>query len=286
MSKVKITTDSASDLNDLFKTLDIDTLPLFVNLGEKEYTDGIDIDNEVIFDYVSKTNILPKTAARGIEEFKTFFSKYTDEGYAVVHIAISSKISSTFQNATLAARELKNVYVVDGLSLSSGTGLLAALAADLRDEGKSAEEIVNTLNETVPYVQASFVIDTMDYLYKGGRCNGLAMLAGSFLSIHPSILLLDGELKVRKKYMGKIRKCVNEYVSDILKKYNSPKMNRVFITHSLSTPEIIDSVKNQLINFGFDEKNIIITVASATITSHCGKGTLGILFINQEKITL
>lgn len=286
MTKVKITTDSASDLNDLFDKLDIATLPLFVSLGEKEYTDGVNIDNDAIYDYVSKTNILPKTAARGIEEFKTFFSKFTDEGYSVVHITISSKISSTYQNATLAARELENVYVVDGLSLSSGTGLLVSLAADLRDEGKSAEEIVKIITATTPYVEASFVIDTMNYLYKGGRCNGLAMFAGSLLSIHPSIILIDGELKVRKKYMGNIKKCTTEYVNDILKKYSSPKMNRIFITHSNTDPIIIESVKAQLIKFGFEESNIYTTVSSATITSHCGKGTLGILFINQEKVTL
>lgn len=281
MKPVIITTDSASDLGELVNTRNIPTVPLFVTLGDADYLDGVDIDGPRIFEYVKEHGILPKTAARGEQEFYDFFKRYTDEGNAVVHIAISSQISAMCNNAQIAANRLSDVYVVDGKSLSSGTGLLTLLAADLRDEGIDAKTIAERVSARADKVQASFVVDTMEYLYKGGRCGGLAAFAATALKIRPSIYLEDGKLKVGKKYMGAIKKTFLSYVEDTLKRFDKPDKRRIFITHSFCEPDSVDAVHERLISHGFEEANIITSTASATICSHCGKGTLGILYINE-----
>ena len=281
VEKVKITTDSASDLNDLFKTRDIGEFPLYVMLGDKQYLDDIDIDPKMIFEYYEKNKALPKTAARSIEDFYDYFKSFTDEGYAVVHIAISSQISSTYDYALTAAKRLDNVYVIDGRTLSSATGLLALAAADLRDEGKDAKTIVEVIENRKNAVQASFMINTLEFLYKGGRCSGLAAVFGKAFSIRPALQLIDGNIKVSKKFMGSFEKNILKYVDFTFERYDCPDKTRIFITHTYADPEVVQSVREKLIERGFASENIIETIAGSTITSHCGKSTLGILYIND-----
>ena len=282
-TKVKITTDSASDLNDLFASRDIGEFSLYVTLGNKQYLDDIDIKPDMIYDYYAESGELPKTAARSIDDFYDYFKSFTDKGQSVVHIAISSQISSTYDYALAASKRLDNVYVVDGLSLSSGTGLLALAAADMRDEGIDAKTIAQTLENRKSAVQASFMINTLEFLYKGGRCSGLAAVFGKAFSIKPILQLIDGKITVVKKLMGNFGKNIIKYVDYTLERYNTPDKTRVFITHTSAAPEVVDAVRQKLIDFGFAPENIFETIAGSTITSHCGKSTLGILYINDRK---
>lgn len=278
---VKITTDSASDLNELFKSRDIGEFSLYVMLGEDQYLDDVDIKTTMIFDYYAKTGKLPTTAARSIEDFYEYFKSFTDAGYEVVHIAISSEISSTYNYAAAAAARLDGVYVVDGKSLSSGTGLLALAAADLRDNGDDAKTISAKIEARKSSVQASFIINTLEFLYKGGRCSGLSAFFGKAFSIKPSLQLIDGKITVARKYIGNFGKNLIKYIDATLEKYDTPDMTRIFITHTHADPNDVAAVKNKLIEYGFAPENIIETIAGSTITSHCGKSTLGILYIND-----
>lgn len=280
-TNVQITSDSASDLNDLFKTRNIGEMPLYVMLGETQYLDDIDIKPSQIFEYYENTKELPKTAARSIEDFYDFFKSYTDRNLSVVHIAISSQISATYEHALIAAQKLKNVYVVDGRSLSSGTGLLALAAADLRDNGLDAPHIVETIEARKKEVQASFMINTLDFLYKGGRCNGLSAFFGKAFSIKPTLQLINGNITVARKFLGNFNKNIIKYVDYTLQKYNRPDKTRVFITHTYADEAAVAAVRARLIEYGFAEDSIIETFAGSTITSHCGKSTLGILYIND-----
>ena len=277
---VKITTDSTADLNADFEKYDIGVLPLNVILDGESYLDGVSIVPEDIFRKYEEKKVLPKTAARSPEDFAEFFRSYTDCGHEVVHINISSKISMTHDNAMKAAKETKGVYVIDSLSLSSGTGLLVLYAAELAKKGLSAKEIAELVKKRVPFVQASFVVDTMEYLHKGGRCSSLARIAASVLKIKPTIEVRDGGMQVGKKYMGSFDKIITKYVEATLSEFNSPDLTRIFITHTSASPETVEKVKEKILEIApFVE--VKETFASSTITSHCGKGTLGILYIND-----
>lgn len=275
---VRITTDSTADLGQYFDGVGV--LPLGVNLGGESYLDGENIFPEDIFRVYNAKHILPKTAARSPEDFEEFFKKYLDAGDEVVHINLSSKISMTHENAATAAKRLSGVYVVDSLSLSSGTGLLVLYAKQLAQSGMAAKEIAQRVAERVPYVQASFVVDTMEYLHKGGRCSSLTRIAATVLRIKPTIFLKDGAMEVGRKYMGSFDKIITKYVQATLEQYNNPDYTRAFVTHSSAAPETVQLVKEKVKELA-PFKEVLETVAGSTITSHCGKGTLGILYIND-----
>ena len=278
---IKITCDSTADLDQEFKKREIDFLPLFVTLGDKNYFDGIDITPPDIFEFVKKNKILPKTAARSEEDFYTFFKSYVDQGYEVIHFNISNKFSASYAEAKKAADRLQGVYVVDSLNLSSGTGLLALYAKDLVDEGVlDAKTIYERCLERVPHVQASFVVDTMEYLYKGGRCSGVASFMASVLHIKPMILVRDGAMVVGKKYMGNFDKLILKYVHDTLDRFNTPDLTRIFITHTYASDQTVENVKEEILKIA-PFADVIATHAGCTVTSHCGKNTLGILYINK-----
>ena len=281
---VKITTDSTADLNADFEKYDIGVLPLNVILDGESHLDGETISPDDIYAKYAEKKILPKTAARSPEDFKAFFERYTSAGDEVVHINISSKISMTHENAAKAASEMKGVYVVDSLSLSSGTGLLVLYAAELAKKGLEGREIAELVRKRIPHVQTSFVVDTMDYLHKGGRCSSLARIAATVLRIKPTILMKDGAMEVGKKYMGSFDKVITKYVENTLAEFDSPDLTRIFITHTSASPETVNKVREKITEIApFAE--IKETIASSTITSHCGKGTLGILYINDgEKL--
>lgn len=280
---VKITSDSPADLNELFEKRNIPVVPLNVILDGVDRQDGVDIFPEDIFRAYDERGVLPKTAATSPELFKDFFLKQKEQyGCEIVHFSLSSKISANWRNACVAAEEVGGVYVVDSLSLSTGIGLLVLYACDLAEQGNlTAKEIYDKVVARVPAVQASFMVDTMEYLHKGGRCSGLTRLATTVLRIKPCIYVKDGEMGVGAKYTGSFAKNILKYVDNTLREFNTPDYTRIFVTHTYAEPEIVQSVIAEIKRLAPQFKEIYETKAGATITAHCGKGTLGILYIND-----
>lgn len=277
--KIAITAESTIDLpKELLEEFDIKTIPFSVILGENEFKDG-EITSADIFKFVEENKILPKTSAINQEQYKEFFESVLKNNDAVIHFCLSSKISSACSNAQAAASEMKNVFVVDTQSLSTGIALLAIYARKLVEQGLKAEEIYEKVSARVPHVQASFVVKKLDYLHKGGRCSSIALLGANLLHIRPEIILKDGKMISNKKYLGKMEKVISSYSKDVIKEYNTPDLDTAFVTYTTATPEMIENAKNALIERGF--KNIYETTAGATITSHCGENTLGILYLND-----
>ena len=277
--KIAISTESTLDIpKELQKEFDISVVPFTVILGDKSGFDG-DITPLEIFDYVDKTGILPKTAAVNEFQFDKHFTKLLQKYDAVIHISLSSGISCAYENAVKAASILQNVFVIDSESLSTGIALLAIYARKLADKGLKPEEIVEKVSNRVPDDQASFVINSLNYLYKGGRCSGLARFSAALFRIKPQILVKDGKMIPGKKYHGRNEACVEQYCADTLEEFNNPDLSLAFVTHSHATPEMVEIAKKALKKRGF--KRIIETTAQATITSHCGPKTLGILYIND-----
>ncbi len=279
MSKVKVTSDSISDLGRLFEERGIARLPIPILLGDREGPDGV-ITPDDIYAYFDQTKTTPKTSAITPEAYYEFFKEQTADGSEVVHFTISSEMSSCYRNACKAADECGGVYVVDSRNLSTGAGLLVLYADDLAKEGMSGAEIKRLVEARRSAVQASFVVDTMTFLYKGGRCSGIAAFVAGVLKIKPSITVSDGKMVVGKKYMGSIDKAIVKYVSDTLARYDRPDLKYVFVTHTSARPEVVETVKREILAVHPDA-NIIETIAGATVTSHCGKGTLGILYFND-----
>lgn len=281
MSKIKITCDSTCDLTrELYEKYDISVMPLAVNLGDDLYRDGVDIDGLTIFDYVAKTGILPKTSAVSIAEYTDFFKPWVDDGYEVIHINLSSGLSSCHQNACLAAEELGNIYVIDSLNLSSGSGHLAIAGAELAAQGLEAKEIAEKLNEMKQRLDVSFIIQELDYLHKGGRCSGVAAFGANLLKLRPCIEVVDGGMIVGKKYRGSTEKTIKEYIDGRLAGREDLQLNRIFLTHSHAPQEIVDKMLEYIKELQpFAE--VIETVAGSTITSHCGKACLGVLFFKK-----
>lgn len=279
---IKVTTDSTADLDYLFKSEDIPYLPLHVQLDGKNFYDGVDIFCDDIFKKYEEKKLLPKTAASGIEEYVEFFDNVKKNGAGeIVHISISGELSASYNNASAAAKEVGGVYVIDSRSLSTGVGLLVLKAVDLNKEGFSAAEIAEKVNALVPCVQASFVVDTMEFLHKGGRCSGLTALVANVLKIKPMLVLKGGKINVGQKYIGSLSKNITKYVEAIIKQYDTPDYRRIFITHTSCEPEIVEAVREKIREIAPQFKEIIETKAGATVTAHCGKGTLGILYINE-----
>lgn len=276
--KIAISIDSACDLpKEVIKENNIFCMPYFVTMGENEYRDGVNVTSADLFKFVKENGVLPKTGAPSAEMFKEYFSDILKSYDAVIHIGLSEKMTSAFANARIGAEELKNVYLIDSMSLSSGIALLALKCVEKVKQGKQPQQIVEELNALRPYVQASFLVDTLKYLHKGGRCSSLALIGATILMLKPQISVINGEMKVTKKYMGGINGCLKKYVEDMLKK-SSPDLSVAFVTHS-SPMEISSKICDRLREYGF--KQVYDVNASSTISSHCGPGTLGILFINQ-----
>lgn len=279
---VKITCDSSTDLTkELYEQLNVSVLPFTITLGDQVYTDTKDIDSEKIFKYVEQTKVLPKTSAINEFTFEEFFNEHNSKD-GLVFISISSRASSSYSNALNASKKFDNVHVVDSYSLSTGGGLLVLYACELRDQGLSAKEIAEKLNERKKHIQASFVIDKLDYLYKGGRCNAVQRFGANLLKLHPSILLRDGAMGVNKKYRGKMADCTTNYFKETLKDFNTPCLDYCFITYSSATEDMLNNAKAVVNEFG-KFKKVYVTKAGATITSHCGQNTIGLLYFNDGK---
>ena len=279
--KVIIASDSTCDLsNELIEQHGIVILPLTVSLGDEHYRDGVDIDPDRIYEHYEKTGKLPKTAAINGTEFKEFFEKLTADGSSVVMFTISAEMSSTYNNARLAAMEFEDVHVVDSRNLSTGGGLLVLAAADMAAEGKTAAEIAEACRELAPKVDASFVIDDLEFLYKGGRCSALAALGANLLSLKPCIGVKDGKMGVGKKYRGKFSITLKKYIDDQLKYIDEIEKKRVFVTHAGCDEAIVNACYEQVKSLGVFEE-VLLTRAGCTVSSHCGRNTLGVLFIRK-----
>jgi DegV family protein with EDD domain len=280
---VKIVSDSTCDLSpEITARFDIEIIPLVVTLGEKDGKDGVDVTPEDIYEYVKKTGKLSKTSAVNVAEYLEVFRKWRDKGYEIVHVNIGSGFSSCYQNACIAAEEAGGVYVVDSANLSSGQGHVVLWAADLAAQGLPAREIAEQCRAMTKRVEASFVVNTIDYLFKGGRCSALAALGANLLGIKPCIEVTDGKMLPGKKYRGNINKVIRNYAEDRLKDRNDIVQDRIFITHTKCDPEVIEQVKSLIKEFQPGIKEIFDTDAGATITTHCGPGTLGVLFVRKE----
>ncbi len=278
--KIRISAESTIDLpKELLDQYGISVIPFPVILGDKIGLDGV-ITPTVIFEYVDKTGVLPRTSAINEMQYQEYFESILKEGYdAVIHFSLSSGISSTCDHARAAAEQVKGAYVVDSKSLSTGIALEAIYASRLAKEGLTPEEIIEKVEKRIPYNQTSFVLATVDYLHKGGRCSSLAKLGAQLFRIRPQILMVDGKMGPGKKYMGKQLQCVESYAEDTLNQFNNPDKSLVFVTHSMATPDMVEICKKKLVERGFT--NILETTAGATISSHCGPKCIGILFFND-----
>lgn len=282
---VKIISDSTCDLSkDLIEKYNIGILPLHIVLGDAEYKDGEEIGPDEIYQWADANKTTPKTSAIAITDVMDAYEKWLKEFDEIIIFSISGKMSTTVNVMRMGAEELEmedRVFVVDSENLSTGGGLLVIEAAIMAQEGKTANEIVAFLNELKPRVRASFVVDTLTYLHRGGRCSGVAALAGSALKLHPKIVVEDGGMKPDKKYRGKMKKVILDYAKEMEPQLLEAKKDRVFITHSGCEAEVLENVQEYLESLHyFDE--ILITRAGGVISSHCGPGTLGVLFIENE----
>lgn len=279
---IKILSDSTCDLSqELIQRYDIGIIPLYVRLGDEEYLDGVNISPEEIYSWSDEHGETPKTAASSIADISEYLDPSGSDEYII--FTISSSMSANFNNARLAAEDLEmsdRVHVIDSANLSTGIGLLVVHAAELAKEGKSAKEIVDEIEDIKGKVRASFVIDTLAYLYRGGRCSGMAALAGTALKLHPRIAVSDGAMHPEKKYRGASKRYILDYVRDMEADLKNARPERVFVTHSGCDRSVIDSVEEYLNGLGvFNE--ILETRAGSVISSHCGPGTLGVLFIEK-----
>lgn len=282
--KIAITTETTADLTkELLERFDIKTIPLKVILGDKQYDDG-DLTNEEIFAYVEKTGVLPKTNAVNESEFDEFFENLLKEYDAVVHISLSSEISCTYQNAVSSAKKFEKVYVIDSRSLSTGVGMQAIYAREVAKKFDDPEKVVELVEARKDKVQASFIVERLDYLYKGGRCSGFQLLGANLLKLRPRIVVKDGKMSSDKKFRGSMDKAVRKYCQDCLNEFFNIDKSMAFITFPNATPEMIQAAREELESVGV--KNIFPTTAGGTITSHCGEHTLGILYYNDGLNTL
>lgn len=282
---VKIISDSTCDLSkDLLLKYDIDIIPLHILLGDKEYEDGMNITPDEIYKWSDENETTPKTSAPAFETVISRIQPYLEEDREIIIFTISEDMSTSANVMRMAADELdasEKVHVINSQNLSTGIGLLVVEAAIMAKEGLSASEIVKRIDALIPKVRASFVVDTLVFLHRGGRCSSVSALIGGALKLHPKIVVSNGKMSANQKYRGKIDKVILSYVKDMENELLKAKKNRVFITHSGCNEEIVNSVKEYLQSLNvFDE--ILETRAGGVISSHCGPGTLGVLFIEGE----
>jgi DegV family protein with EDD domain len=283
MENIKITADSICDLpKEYIAEHDIPLMPLIINMGETAAEDNGGIA-ERIYAFAEQTKLTPKTSARSVEEYKEFFLKHQAKHGFLIHFSISADLSASYQNALLASGEIKNVFVVDSRSLTTGTGLLIIYAVELLKEGLSAEQIIKKVTARIPEIQCSFLTKNLTYLHRGGRCSGLSRFLATTMAIRPQIVNKDGRLLPGKKYIGIYDLCLKKYVRDILTAFNNPDLSYCFITHTkMDNQKVVDEIRAQ-IKTKYNFEHIIETIASGTITSHCGQNTLGIIYFNKKE---
>ena len=282
--QIIISSDSTCDLSrELIQRYNIRILPMGISLGDEIFRDGIDITPDAIYAHAAETGQLPKTSAINMAEDADFFEELTHDGSAVIHFTISSAMSATYNNARMAAEDFENVYVVDAKNLSTGSGLLVLAAAEMAQQGMEAEEIAHKVSAMADYVDASFVVDNLEYLAKGGRCSAVAAFGANLLQLKPCIAVKNGAMGVSKKYRGKFEKVLPTYVADRLSNSEDVDLERIFVTHAGCDPQLVESVAEQVRNT-LPFKEVLVTRAGCTVSSHCGANTLGILFVRKTPL--
>ncbi|NLI93242.1 MAG: DegV family protein [Peptococcaceae bacterium] len=283
MRKVKVIADSTNDLSfEILQQYDIDVVPLYVEFGEETYKDGVDIIPEQLFQLVSEKGILPKTAAPSPFDFISVYTKYIEEGMDILVITLSAKMSSTYQNAVLAASEFPKgrIRVIDSQNLTTGIGSLVMIAREMAEKGIEIHSIAQELEALVTKVKVSFVIDTLEYLYKGGRCNVIQNLLGTALKIRPIIAVEDGRMIVEDKVRGDKKRAIEKLLEKLFKNPQSIYQNRIIIPYSLGSEEDAELMKS-MIQKELPGTEILITKAGCVISSHCGMKTLGLSYIQK-----
>lgn len=277
--KIALSSESTCDLpKELLEKYNISTIPYSVILGDEIVEDDETVPAK-IYEFVEKTKKLPKTSAINEESYLEHFKILLKTHDAVIHITLSSGLSSSNAHANSVAEKLENVYIIDSKSLSTGLALLAIYARQLIDKKLEPKEIVEKITARIPHIQASFVVERLDYLYKGGRCSRLALFGANLLKIRPQIVVKNGLMSPEKKFRGKMDVVINKYCEETLAEFNTPDKSIAFVTHTSATPEMVNNAVTALKNAGFE--NVYDTVAGGTITSHCGEHVLGILYFND-----
>ncbi len=275
--------DSTCDLSpELIAKYNINILPLHVNVEENTYSDGVDITPDDIYAIYAEKKILPKTAALNMDEVLEFVTPFIEAGNDVLCLTLGSGLSTTYNSFRLAAMETEGLYVIDSNNLSTGFGHVVMAAGDRIAAGMPIQQIVDEVQALTQKVEASFIVDNLEFLHKGGRCSAVAMLGANVLKLKPCIEVSTdgGKMGVSKKYRGTLERVLEEYVADRLAGRQDIRQDRIFITHSGISQERIDIVKAAVEkHMQFDE--IYITRAGCTISSHCGPNTLGILFVRK-----
>ena len=278
---VIITTDSVCDMpKELLERYQVRMIPLTISEGDHSYKDGVDFTPDDIYELYDSQHLLPKTSAISPQEFIDFFTPLTQDGSEVVHIDISSACSATYQNACMAASELEGVYPVDSLHLTLGQGLLVIEACRLRDAGLSAREIAEQLPAYREKIVTSFVVDTLEYLWKGGRCSGLTAFGANLLQVRPCLELREGEIKVARKYRGTMQKVYTQYIRDYLSRENIDTRMGFLVHSGRISQETLEQLRQLILELvPFSE--VPIVRAGCTVTSHCGPGTVGVIFASK-----
>jgi len=278
---VVITVDSTCDLSrEITERFDIRVIPLTILLGEDSFLDGVDFTADDIYARYRKDGTLPKTSAPGIQQFTDFFTPILESGSEIVHLDISSELSSSYNNACIAASELEGVYVVDSRALGTGLGLLAIEGAECRDRGMSAAEIAGHLLSLVEKVDTSFVLNTLEFMWKGGRCSGVTALGANLLRLKPALEMRDGKLSVYKKYRGNIQSVYRQYIRERLASAEV-RPNHVFVYDSGEIPEEMIRELTDIVREAVPGAEVHNSKAGCTVTSHCGPQTVGLMFINR-----
>ncbi len=280
--KVVIASDSTCDLSpELIQRYNIQQIPLYVTLGERTCLDGIEITPDDIYRAYERTGELPKTSAANICDYGAFFARHTQDGSGLVLFSISSELSSTYRNACLAAEDFENVHVVDSRNLSTGVGILVLVAAELAEAGRTAEEIARHCRKLVPKVETSFVLDNLEFMQKGGRCSATAVLGANLLRIKPELAMKNGALGVTKKRRGKYGTVLESYIRDRLADPSQYDLTRAFVTHAGCDAELVQRCM-ELVRELAPFQEVHLTRAGSIVSSHCGKNTLGVIFLRKE----
>ncbi|MBP5177213.1 MAG: DegV family protein [Clostridia bacterium] len=281
---IKITSDSTCDLSkEILDDHSISVVPLNVILGVDSYSDGVDITPYDIFDYVERTGRLPKTSATSVTQYEDFFNKQLKSADYIVHISLSSKISSSYENALRAADAVarERIFVVDSLSLCAGQGLIAVKAARFAAQGNPPKSVALYAERIRKNVVTSFVPDSLEYLHMGGRCSLASMMSAKLLKLHPLIVMEDGVMSPKKKYMGNMEACLKKYISDAAAAFTDYDPSICILSNACADPALIDNVRNHL-KAAFDFETVYETTAGSTITSHCGRNTMAIFFMRKD----
>lgn len=277
--KIAVSAETTLDMpKEMLEQYDVHVIPFGIVLGDEEFFDG-KYTTEEIFEKVNQLGSLPKTNAINAYTYGEYFKELLKDYDGVIHVCLSGGITSSTENAKAAAKELKNVYVVDSQSLSTGIALLVLYARELAEQGLEPKEIYEKVQARVEKLQVSFVIERLDYLYKSGRCNSLQLLGANLLKLRPRIVLKEGKMLSDKKYRGRMEQVVSKYCIDTINEFNTPDLSKVFITYTTATPEMVAAASDALAKAGF--QTVYETHAGGTIGCHCGEHTLGILYFND-----